>query len=501
MTRTMTTPMNYPRKNMFRSLTLATAIAGLISGGLGCAADWHSASKTYLTAYEQGDFKSAAADALHCAHNSVPTDALLFDLDAGTTQRAAGDIGQSNAQLDDADALVGKYEEWADVSVSEEVAAALVNARTTAYRGKMSDLVMLNTYRAINFMEMGKNNGARSMLIRAAFVQKDIAQKYQADLDKEATEADADKKKNSDQFDTDKSVDAANKQMAANDQDLLNLKAYGRYVNPFCDYMQGIYFMGAALDQSDKETASTAFKRASSMEPDNAYIKQDIADAENVANGKKLPPLTYVIFETGTAPETDQIAITIPLFLVNRQAPDISLNFPYMRRHGDFVGSLGVDAGGTNYPTSTVVDMDSVILQEFKNTLPTVTTRMIISAATKAAIQAGAEQATKGNAYASLGTNVGMLLYQVATNQADLRTWRTLPKQIQVARFPTPADHKLVLTPGDSSGRIAVDLEDGPINLVYAKSVRRGVPMVVRHFVIKSDEYRAPTAAPVAVAQ
>jgi uncharacterized protein len=491
--------MTNPRKNIFRSMSLAAALAGVMTGGLGCACDWHTNSKTYLTAYEQGNFKAAADDSLHCAHNSVPTDALLFDLDAGTLQRAAGDIGQSNAQLDDADALVGKYEQWADVSVSEEVAAALVNARTTAYRGKMSDLVMLNTYRAVNFMELGKNNGARSMLIRAAFVQSDIAQKYQADLDKEQTQADEDKKKNSDQFDTDKSVAEANKQMAANDQDLLNLKAYASYINPFCDYMQGIYFLGAALDQSDKERASTSFKRAASMEPTNPYIAQDIADAESVANGKKLPPLTYVIFETGTAPETDQIAITIPLFLVNKRAPDVSLNFPYMRRHGDFNGSLAVDAGGKTYPTAVVSDMDSVILQEFKNTLPTVTTRMIISAATKAAIQEGTEQATKGNGYAALGTNVGMLLYQVATNQADLRTWRTLPKQIQVARFATPVDHKLVLTPGDSSGRIEVDLQDGPINVVYAKSVRRGIPMVVRHFVIKSDEYRAPT--PVAIAQ
>ena len=335
--------------NFLRATVIAGAVIGLMTGGLGCACDWHSSSEKYLKPYEAGDFKTAAAESLHCAHNSVPTDAVLFNLDAGTIVRCTGDIGEANSRLDDADSLVGDYEQWPTVSISEETVAALTNARSTAYRGKMSDLVMLNTYRAINHLELGHNNGARSMLIRAAFVQNDIAQKYAAELAKAQDEPAKEKQQNSDQFDTDKSVAATNQQMQEQNQDLLNIKAYANYVNPFCDYMQGMYFLGAALDQSDKERAATAFKRAASMEPTNAYIKEDIADAESEANGRKLPPLTYVIFETGTAPETRQIAITLPLFLANKQVPTVSLNFPYMKTHGDFVPAISVETSGRVY--------------------------------------------------------------------------------------------------------------------------------------------------------
>jgi hypothetical protein len=477
------------------------SICGLFLGAVGCANDWHSASPKYLVPYQNGDFATAAAESLHCAHDSVPTDAVLFNLDAGALQRTIGNIGESTARFDDADALVGNYEQWPDVAIGEEFGAALTSARSINYRGKFSDLVMLNTYRALDHMELGQNNGARSMLIKAGFVQKDIAEKYADDLKKAQDETAKDAKSNSDQFDTDKSVQAGNAQTKDAYKDLLNLRPYGNYVNPFCDYVQGLYFMGAALDQSDKERAATAFKRAASMEPENPYIKQDIADADSVANGHKLPPVTYVIFETGMAPQMGQIQVPLPLFLANNQAPTVVLYFPTMTVIGDYVPSLGVSAGGANYQTALVSDMDSVILQEFKNALPTITTRMIIAASTKAAIDFGIRQGLKSqNGLVQVGYDVLSAGYQMAANQADLRAWLVLPKQFQVARFPTPADHQLVLTPGDYSGQVSVALTDGPVNVVYVKSVRRGVRMVVRQFVISPDDAKPKAAAPVAAA-
>jgi hypothetical protein len=480
---------------LFRSSLLTAAVTALLTGGLGCGTNWHSDSQSYLVPYENGDFKTAAAESLHCAHNSVATDALLFNLEAGTVVRASGDIGQANSRLDDADVLVGDYEQWPDVSISEETVAALTNARSTNYRGKMSDLVMMNTYRALNHMEMGHNNGARAMLLRAYFVQTDIATKYAADLQKEDKATDDEKKKDSTDFDTDKSVAAAKDKTKDQYKDLLNLKSYAAYINPFCDYVQGIYFLGAAVDQNDKDRAYTAFNRAASMEPTNAYIKQDVADANSAANGKKLPPITYVIFETGMSPEIGQVKVDLPLFVINKQVPNIALNFPYLIMHGDYVPYLSVEAGGKAYQTVVVSDMDSVIGQEFKNTLPMVTQRMIISAATKAAIEAGVRQAAKKNMWAGLATDVVSLGYNAVTNQADLRTWRTLPKQYQIARFITPADHKLRLAPNDLSGQVEVALQDGPVNVVYAKSVRKGVGLVVRQFVVVSDEKKDASAA------
>ena len=475
----------------------SASLCGLFGAAIGCATDWHSASPKYLVPYENGDYAVAAEESLHCAHDGVATDAVLFNLDAGALQRTIGNIGESTARFDAADALVGNYENWPDVAIAEELGAALTSARSINYRGKFSDLVMLNTYRAIDHMELGQNGGARAMLIKASFVQKDIAEKYADDLKKAQDQTASEAKNSSEQFDAGKSVQAGNAQTQDAYKDLLNLRPYGDYVNPFCDYVQGMYFMGAALDQSDRERAATAFKRAASMEPGNPYIRQDIADADNAANGQKLPPVTYVIFETGMAPEMGQIQVPLPLFLANNQAPTVVLYFPTMTLIGDYVPTLVVNAGGVNYQTALVSDMDSVILQEFKNALPTITTRMIIAAASKAAIDAGIRQGLKSqNGLIQVGYDLVSAGYQMAANQADLRSWRVLPKQFQVARFPTPAGHRLVLTPGDYSGQVSVSLGDGPINVVYVKSVRHGVRMVVRQFVISPEDGKPKVAVP-----
>ena len=73
-------------------------------------------------------------------------------------------------------------------------------------------------------------------------------------------------------------------------------------MNPFCDYLQGIFFGATANDGSDRERSLTTFKRASSMEPNNTYLRNDVAAADNFARGSTPAPVTYVIFETGFAP-------------------------------------------------------------------------------------------------------------------------------------------------------------------------------------------------------
>jgi hypothetical protein len=269
-------------------------------------------------------------------------------------------------------------------------------------------------------------------------------------------------------------------------------------VNPICDYLTGIYFYGAGLDPSDHERAAVAFKRAFSMTTSNAYLAQDIAAADRVANGSTPAATTYVLFETGLAPELDQVQIPLPLFIFSNQAPTVVLYFPIIKSRGDFAPYLRVDAGGQAYQSLLVSDIDAVMMQEFKNELPTVITRMIIGAATKAAIDAAAKQGLKNqNEIAQLGFDVVSTIYQVQMNQADLRAWRSLPKQFQVARFDTPADRTLNITVGDGSAPTTVTLVDNPaarVNVVYVKSVRAGLPPVIRQFAVTPGNPPAPPA-------
>jgi len=131
--------------------------------------------------------------------------------------------------------------------------------------------------------------------------------------------------------------------------------------------------------------------------------------------------------------------------------------------------------------------MDSVVAQEFENELPIIITRTLISAGSKALAQYALYEATKDSG--SLGTFliIAGTIYQAAMNQADLRTWITLPKQFQIARLPTPEDRRLALLPEGGGGKLEVDLVPGLINVVYVKSNSAYDPPDVSQFVLKQE--------------
>jgi hypothetical protein len=81
---------------------------------------------------------------------------------------------------------------------------------------------------------------------------------------------------------------------------------------------------------------------------------------------------------------------------------------------------------------------------------------------------------------------VAGVIYQVAMNSADLRTWTTLPKAFYYGRLVLPESAK-----DGSIGEVTITLSDGrkvgplilgpePISVVYIKSVAAGTPPAAR---------------------
>lgn len=69
---------------------------------------------------------------------------------------------------------------------------------------------------------------------------------------------------------------------------------------------------------------------------------------------------------------------------------------------------------------------------------------------------------------------------QYGTNEADLRTWTTLPKYFKYTRFPTPADRKVTVRSGMST--VTVDLVPGKVNVITVKSINSVTPLFVDQF-------------------
>jgi hypothetical protein len=150
----------------------------------------------------------------------------------------------------------------------------------------------------------------------------------------------------------------------------------------------------------------------------------------------------------------------------------------------DYCASLGVEAGGQLLQTAVVADMDRVIAREFKNELPIVITRTLVSAGTKALIAYGLKEATKDQGLASIATRVSTTAYQVLANQADLRTWATLPKQFQYARIPNPADGRLVIS-ASGHAPILYTVDPAAVNVIWVRSINSKSPPITSQFILK----------------
>ncbi|HAI14425.1 MAG TPA: hypothetical protein DCM28_22160 [Phycisphaerales bacterium] len=410
-------------------------------------------------------------------------DRVIAHLEQGTIRRELGDLAGSQASFDIADQTISQIDNKSDVSVSQEVYASVTNMNNLTYRGYDYDRVMLSVYRALTNLQQKNFEAARVHLIRAYNRQVDAVDRNGKRIEKAQQSASTvaqQKNVNVSRTQNDSSFNRAmNNHYAA----IKQYNAYSDYVNPFAEWLQGLFFFADAADGSDMERARKSMERVAAMVPGNEYVQADHQMLEAIQGSRQsIQPMTYVIFATGTAPSRGEFRLDIPVFLVARDVDYVGANFPTLVMHNNYLPQLSVNVQGQRYSTKTVADMDSIVAQEFNNELPVVITRTIISSAAKAAIAYGLRQTVSNkDSWEALAIRLAAGAYQVATNEADLRCWASLPKQFQIARFATPTDRVIQLA-DQQAGSVPVTLEPGLINVVYVRSIAPFAPMTIMQF-------------------
>lgn len=404
-------------------------------------------------------------------------------------------LRQSLAAFNLAEEKIDDYEAQAKVKLGSETGAMFSNQANLPYRGHAYDKVMMNAYKALNYIQLGDRDAARVELNRALQRQRDAvaenAKRIEAAQDEAKAAKDGKAKSESGKsgsYDVDKAKadPKLGPALTAVETELNSaIKAYGDYVNPYVVFLDGLFFMANAENNADLERARKSIERVAGMVPDNAYIKADLATAEAAANGTLPAGLTYVIFETGSAPYRDQYRIDIPTFAFTGAVSYVGAAFPKIKYQSDYTPALKVTAGDQSLTSSTVSSMDSVVSLDFKNEWPTVLTKTLISTALKATVDAVVQkQASDKFGWAGqLAAKAVTAAAGAAMNIADTRTWRSLPKEFQYVRLATPADRKLTLAAGTQNQ--TVELVPGSINVVYVVSTNSTAPIIVDQFVLK----------------
>ena len=380
---------------------------------------------------------------------------LLWAMQAGTLERMNKNYQQSNVYFDKAEGMLNYFSNQNETINS--IASIITNDNIVPYIGEEYDGIMINTYKALNFMAIGNKDLARIEFNRALERQKRAADKFAAEIAKLKKEIDKEDAK-SDSSVKDNVENPEILEIVKNRYPSLNdFKAYEDFINPFTNYIAGIFFN---LD-NDSSKATQLLKEAYGMVGDNDYIANDFALTEQALDGQKeFNNLVWVIFENGMGPTKDEFRIDIPLFLEGKKRDGkrdfkyFGIALPKLVFRQEAFPYLSIEANGQSYKTQQVANMDRVIQTEFEKDFKGILTRAIISATSKAVAQYAI---TNNSDSSSQVLSLLTAAYTFATTAADVRIWTTLPKDFQVARMDIPENRIITVSPaGGNSFQVEI---------------------------------------------
>ena len=374
---------------------------------------------------------------------------LLWSMQLGCLERIKQNYRQSNDYFDKSEKMLSFFDYQNETT--DSVAAIAVSDNIIPYLGEEYDGIMVNTYKALNFMALGENDLARVEFNRALDRQRRAKEKFAREIAK--LQKELDQAQNKEDSQVKQNVDNPEIKQLIEDRypGIYNFKAYPDFVNPFATYIAGVFFNLAG----DHSKAAPLLKEAYGMVSDNKYLAEDIAVTEQVLDGQKeLKDTVWIIFENGMGPVKEEFRIDIPLFVETEKVKYIGIALPKLVFREQAYPYLSILAGGQHYQTQTVANIDRVIQTEFNKDFKGILTRAIISTTAKAVAQYALEK--KDDSSSTLASFL-VAAYSYATTAADVRIWTTLPKDFQVARFPMPADRLITIEPpGGESFQIKI---------------------------------------------
>ncbi len=193
--------------------------------------------------------------------------------------------------------------------------------------------------------------------------------------------------------------------------------AYSDIMNPALMYLSGIWFLNAG----DFNDAETYLKRAIGMTNNNSYIATDL----NLAQSNTRPQnTTWIFIESGFAPRLREQTISLPVITGGGIIwSSIAIAVPEF-------GRSNISINGAK----PLADVNAMFMTEFNE--------YNINDALRAWGAASARTIAQAAAYNSNSKYSGLIgltstIFSIATTDAEVRSWATLPETISVLRMNT----------------------------------------------------------------
>lgn len=350
--------------------------------------------------------------------------AVLYYMDRGMTLHLADKFSESNQFLEKADRRI---DELYTKSVSAAAGAMLSNDNTLPYEGEDFEKVMLNLIGALNYISLGqwpealvearrvdhKLNVMNDRYSRKNIYKEDAFVRYLSGILYEA-------------------------QGELNDAFISYRKSYEIYQDYQKDYQtpippilpQDLLRVTEAIGLSEEHRAYR--KQFSNTQ----WISQKEMDRKGeliFLSLDGLSPIKEDYFIDAPIPDgkggTYLLRVALPRFIA--RPTDIA----YAEVH-----LIGSDGAVASQRTFLVEDITQIARKNLEDRIGRITAKAIARATTKyLASRTAKREATKAGGDVA-GELIGFLtnVYSVATEQADKRSWRTLPGQFRMARLSAP---------------------------------------------------------------
>ncbi|VVQ09162.1 hypothetical protein PS918_05049 [Pseudomonas fluorescens] len=423
-----------------RALTvIALSAVTLLSG---CSAFRNYDSELAQTNQQLATGNVDAALTLLEKNNRGEDKDLLYYFEKGELLRAKGDLSASQHAWNNADQVVGQWEDSVKLDTAKYLAqfgSLLVNDKVRRYEGYDYEKVMLTTQMALNFTAMNDFDGARTAIKKTHEREAVIAdlrdQQYLKSEEEAEKEGITTQYKDLQGYPVD-SLDAP---------EVVGLK--NSYQSAFSHYLAG--FIYEAL--GEKDLAAPGYRKAAELRPNTPLLEQALVNLDK-PGGKDDDSDILIVVQSGLAPARDSIRIPLPL-PISGNVVITPLSFPIIKPDTSTAVLAQICVDGQPRDLTPLNSTTAMSRRALRDDMPGIIVRTTVRAVTRGVAQ---KQINETNPLAGLAVGITSAVLE----GADTRTWRTLPDNTQVVRLRLKkGEHQFTLSNvmGGSTVKVTVD--------------------------------------------
>ena len=412
----------------------------------------------------------------------------LFALELGRVALLEGDFDASRRAFADAFAGIEDLDNRAVVSARGAAAqggAVLVNDKVIPYRVSSYERTLAHHYQILNYLAAGDLTGAGVEVRRANREQQEA-------LERHAKEIDRAKSKVSNAPETDAAATNAPED-ADRDPQLASVYAG---LDQLAGATKSSFQNGATLYLSavvwemlgEPNDAYIDCKKALELAPDNVFLQLDaVRLAKRLGMREDLADFERRFGRAAQMPAADseKLAARARLVVVVEDGlvpPKTEVSLPYPLPSANAIGALALPTYATGVPppaparvaldgaelasAAPVCNVAALAARALAEQMPGILTRQVARAVAKGVATKAAHDGA-----GELGELIATL-YNVVSEQADLRSWLSLPAHVQIFNaFVEPGARSVAVAGGGAPWTGHVTLRAGKTTLIYVSRI------------------------------